>query len=1539
MAYSNNPLNNYETEIVTHQSNAGNVNEQRVFKVKITPKNNAVLLVNDFKVDFVCSSGVNSSGDNLYPSLAPSNTPHLLTNTYQHFYEYDVNNIAQYSPVSMQFCVFTETGDTKISGQTSFAAKYPNIDQIIFYEVYLDDSGSEVNVIDETTIPFPTDFNQTFVDNNFWNSADPFAPTITNLTTPIRIEAIVYLNQNIQFPLTQDINVDFDFDQMLGLPILYGCIDPLSDTYNPNANTDDGSCEYYGCTDDTPGDFPDVYGNDSFDSQCVEGSGLVTLPNGTVVNLCDSPLMLGHGYANTNYDPNATHNPYGDCEYGVLGCTDILYQEYDPLANVDDGSCTNLALIPGCVDDASGTNPIRVMLTGATEYQWLCRDNSVPVNGTTNLVVSDSFPLGIEEGNGGYCDSAAGGWDTLTYGYDENGDSNGSGVLSHNQSYCLYCANYGCGDSDYVEYDANIYNDYLDDICIDNSLCLTLIVNGCMDDPSSSNIIKFDGTSGPYNYDPAATFDNGPYSVYYTNPLGGGSNCFYFPGCTDQNYLEYYTQEDSSGSNYIADIDDGTCVELKVDGCTDPNDANYNSAANYDDGSCAGVIGCTDSTFGTNPDLDGNCRTAQSYDVSQPHPTTYGLYLNVNTGVYITPGLPRFVGNGLQSCNACENDTTIDPNTGLETNPNSGYLNINYNPNATYDNTPTLCENCGCTDPDADNYDSLATLDDGSCIWSPGAPINIRPMLDGGTIHTATGNPYDFYERQESFDTNISGAGLQYIENRPFLTKTIFPHHYTSGLNSNFNGGVTLYSTKSFTHQNGREFEQYTGTIELFTTICNHPALTNQFDYESRAANIVVNPNSLGFSAVGCVYDATTNRWSGGTMPDGVEIEFKEFYNAVFPALMPPATDLAVAYLAEAFTDQAYTGSNGVRDHYAAGNSVNFLKTIVHFTNWPQNVYPPNTINDGLSQYLLNLTYGALTNPDVTDPAGVSVHMNSIPQFAFTYVEGCTDSTPGTTGDFPDINGNGVDGSPWTVGDGNGFESSNYNPFANVDDGSCNSCVIFGCTDPLATNYDSNADCDDGNCRYSNPPISDHDNCGIPTMGPFKNVNINPTLPESTLTNPFNCHFCICSSRRPPGSRQYFWWEHRAGFMPTDENINTVINKCDSGQYTNYPLPSQTYGSSNMHFWQGKFQPPGNYWAGFGCIGTDVSGVLADASPITVSNVDWFARGPMTVNTGPAPGPINNTYMENLKLPTGGSAIPGMRFSSSNSNIYPAGSTSSVVVLADSNLNHPFTPLEGDYQVKFAATGLPHPGSFQWEENPNSSPVHRTGKRAYWIHPMELVGPLWRKGFQRTSPSTGIVNSNGRTEKSFSSMYRNVYGLTIGDTYVLKMQIAVDAPSDSTNNYNYCGLGFEMDSSAQSTIGNAYDYHGQFGFTLGFADPSNYSLGGQTTINWIIMVNSTTPTLSGQLHTSCYDGNITFSTTGNYSNYCEVRGLGDKRSSNFTTLGNPNSERSLDHLFEVFDFEFPFTAAYEEHAVAITMTEGTVMHILNIHVETTTPPI
>lgn len=42
--------------------------------------------------------------------------------------------------------------------------------------------------------------------------------------------------------------------------------------------------------------------------------------------------------------------------------------------------------------------------------------------------------------------------------------------------------------------------------------------------------------------------------------------------------------------------------------------------------------------------------------------------------------------------------------------------------------------------------------------------------------------------------------------------------------------------------------------------------------------------------------------------------------------------------------------------------------------------------------------------------------------------------------------------------------AANYNPLANVDDGSC--CYVYGCMDVTALNYNSNADCDDGSCTY-----------------------------------------------------------------------------------------------------------------------------------------------------------------------------------------------------------------------------------------------------------------------------------------------------------------------------------------------------------------------------------------------------------------------------------------------------------------------------------------
>ena len=67
--------------------------------------------------------------------------------------------------------------------------------------------------------------------------------------------------------------------------------------------------------------------------------------------------------------------------------------------------------------------------------------------------------------------------------------------------------------------------------------------------------------------------------------------------------------------------------------------------------------------------------------------------------------------------------------------------------------------------------------------------------------------------------------------------------------------------------------------------------------------------------------------------------------------------------------------------------------------------------------------------------------------------------------------------------------SWNYNPFANIDDGSC---IYFGCTDSTALNYDPNANVDNGSCVY---PLY---GCTDPTMfnyDPNANVDDGSCVP------------------------------------------------------------------------------------------------------------------------------------------------------------------------------------------------------------------------------------------------------------------------------------------------------------------------------------------------------------------------------------------------------------------------------------------------------------
>ena len=148
-----------------------------------------------------------------------------------------------------------------------------------------------------------------------------------------------------------------------------------------------------------------------------------------------------------------------------------------------------------------------------------------------------------------------------------------------------------------------------------------------------------------YNYDITANTSDG--------------SCYYAPGCTDPQYLEYYTQ------GFTADYNNGDCQTEAIWGCTDSTAFNYDSLANLDNGGCTPVIlGCM-----------------------QPLAFNYDANANTDDGSCV----PYIYG-------------CIDPTM------------FNYDPTCNTDDGSCIPYSYGCTDSTAFNYDPQANADNGSCI-------------------------------------------------------------------------------------------------------------------------------------------------------------------------------------------------------------------------------------------------------------------------------------------------------------------------------------------------------------------------------------------------------------------------------------------------------------------------------------------------------------------------------------------------------------------------------------------------------------------------------------------------------------------------------------------------------------------------------------------------------------------------------------------------------------------------------------------------------
>ena len=224
---------------------------------------------------------------------------------------------------------------------------------------------------------------------------------------------LVNQGQIIEFKYTKDSSLSNGNDEQTfqlysnADSSFYGCTDPAATNYDPSATIDDGSC----CYDAPAIDMTIGTWTLSYDWGC--SGTLYTLDmnyntNGTWFNNSFGEYgnwsMCGNNYTH-DYSTMYTTVYTGTYSNGVItgtmgndngdtgcftmymdsssfyGCTDPTYCNYDPLANIDDGSCVGLA---GCMD------PLYA------EYNSIanCDDGSCNTLITNTLCAEDS-PTGL----------------------------------------------------------------------------------------------------------------------------------------------------------------------------------------------------------------------------------------------------------------------------------------------------------------------------------------------------------------------------------------------------------------------------------------------------------------------------------------------------------------------------------------------------------------------------------------------------------------------------------------------------------------------------------------------------------------------------------------------------------------------------------------------------------------------------------------------------------------------------------------------------------------------------------------------------------------------------------------------------------------------------------------------------------------------------------------------------------------------------------------------------------------------------------------
>jgi len=471
----------------------------------------------------------------------------------------------------------------------------------------------------------------------------------------------------------------------------------------------------------------------------------------------------------------------------------------------------------------------------------------------------------------------------------------------------------------------------------------------------------------------------------------------------------------------------------------------------------------------------------------------------------------------LNSLNVCESPPPLYPGC-MDENAN------NYNSNAGYDDGSCLYGPVlGCTDPIACNYDSSATSNDGSCDYSCiGCTDENASNYNPDAIYDNNNCEYFFPDA----DPNVSFFGNDCVGEEYDPTYGVFVYNYGEdtlyqycveilelGVDTCLNGYVWgsawiepgaaqfigLYtipdSITQFTvtvYNVGDEYEgDNINNIQVVNVNQpnNNPCIVFDplildilpdeiWSYGGTCTNPFFNQNFLIENVGEGIIDSLTFNFNVTTWDGDIILDLTQDYYTS----LAPGDILNIDNLPDVFTGDlnlvtvtvTWVDENG--ELQTDTQTFDILLYCWGCTDPEANNYINSPyVFDAVPDYWL-VEFPNITPPtpdqiectyDIygcTDEAANNYNPNAnVDDGSCTYdILGCTDLSANNFNPLANID----DGScTYDVLGCTDSNALNFNPFANIDDGSCE-YAVYGCTDPLASNYNPLATVDDGSCEY-----------------------------------------------------------------------------------------------------------------------------------------------------------------------------------------------------------------------------------------------------------------------------------------------------------------------------------------------------------------------------------------------------------------------------------------------------------------------------------------